>query len=130
MDARMRFGKFCLYGTSMLGDVWFGDEDVVIEQVEYGMDQFGIAKLGGVINLSGIYALFTKGGARTLVRKRYYFPRDPKKEAQQANRQKFAGAVLAWQNLTSEQKSYYNEFGKRNGKRGYNVFLKRHLLFS
>jgi hypothetical protein len=39
----------------------------------------------------------------------------------------FAEAVLAWQNLTNEQKALYNEISIKKGRHGYNYFISQYL---
>lgn len=60
-------------------------------------------------------------------RMRYYRPTNPRTVEQQSNRNKFAEAVAAWPLLTDEQKTYYNERGKRMNKSGRNLFISWYM---
>jgi len=55
------------------------------------------------------------------------WPVNPRTVKQQAWRSNFADAVLAWQNLTDEQKAYYNAKNDRRGWSGYNYYLSCYL---
>lgn len=48
-------------------------------------------------------------------------------EARTAVRATFADAVSAWQNLTEQQKTYYNEISIKKGRHGYNYFISQYL---
>ena len=54
-------------------------------------------------------------------------PTNKQTEPQQTNRAKMAAAVLAWQNLTDEQKRVYNERVERLNMSGYNLFIRDYL---
>lgn len=55
------------------------------------------------------------------------WPSNPQTEIQQANRAKFATALLAWQALTLEEKRGYNESAAKENRRGYDVFMSQWL---
>jgi hypothetical protein len=76
----------------------------------------------------GIYQTMPTSKGRITKRLKLYSPFNPRTEAQQANRQKITNAVLAWQNLTDEQKNLYNERAIGKPFTGYNIFIKEHLL--
>lgn len=76
----------------------------------------------------GIYQVRTRFGRRTQVKEKFYTPTNPQTPAQQANRQKFANGVTAWNNLTDQQKAVYNEKAKRENFYGYNIFMREYLL--
>lgn len=61
------------------------------------------------------------------VRMRTYAPTNPRTPVQQANRQKMADAVAAWQSLTDVEKTVYTQQVKRPGTDGYRIFLSWYL---
>ena len=76
------------------------------------------------LNVHGIYQ--KKHGIKGCYYRRmeFYVPTNPRTELQQANRAKFAEAVLAWQALTQEQKEVYNKIAKYKQFSGYNLFIR------
>lgn len=112
-----RFGRFRIYGTGQFGFSVYGEEDIYFQPP--GRDP---------ILLSGIYRRDNVTGKVKYYRSPYYIVGNPRTELQQANRQKYADGVLAWQNLTDEQKIPYNIKSKGKHMSGYNVFLKEYLL--
>jgi hypothetical protein len=115
--ARGRAFPFCQYGTSQFGFSHYGDDDIYLYPP--GKDP---------ILLTGIYRTDNVTGKTKYYREPLYITRNPQTGPQQTWRAKYADGVLAWQNLTQEQKDYYNKLA--NGKRysGYNLFLKEYLL--
>lgn len=63
---------------------------------------------------------YVKG--RQLVRS-YAVPRNPRTAAQQKNRCTFAAAVKSWQELSPEQKMFYNRKTKNKPYSGYNLYI-------
>lgn len=125
---RKRFGLFCKFGTLQFGFSCFGDDDVFFRRSGFGNSVFGISEIADIILLSGIYRTDNVTGETKCYREPYYIPRNPRSEDQQAQRQKFADAVAAWQVLTQEQKSPYNIRAERMQLSGYNLFLREYLL--
>lgn len=68
-----------------------------------------------------------KDGQRT-IKMKFYKPRNPKTPAQMAWRKKYADSILAWRNLTNEEKRVYNLRAGGMGMSGYNLFQKQFLL--
>jgi len=94
----------------------------------YGSAGYGIFSYGAGAKNFGIYQIRSLDGKQIQVKMKYYHPTNPQTESQQANRQKYADGVTAWQGLTNEQKEVYNERAKHNKLSGYNLFLKEYLL--
>lgn len=94
---------------------------------ELGTAIVGINELGDLDIRSGVYQGRPTSKGRITVRMKYYRPTNPQTVAQQANRAKYTDAVLAWQNLTDEQKTFYNKEGLKRRKRGYDYFRSLHL---
>lgn len=114
---RKRFSKFRLFGTSQPGFTRYGEEDIYF------------APPGrSPILLSGIYRTDNVTGTTKVYREPFYITKNPRTVPQQANRQKYADAILAWQGLTNEQKQVYNKRAIGKGMSGYNLFLKEYLL--
>lgn len=123
-----RFGKFCKFGTSQLGFSHFGDNDIYYLITGFGDSVLGVSKFCNAIPLSGIYRTDNVTGKTKFYREPYYITKNPRTEAQQTQREKFASAVLAWQSLTQEQKNPYNMRAERMNLSGYNLFLREYLL--
>lgn len=125
---KKRFGLFRLFGTSQLGHSNYGEEDIYFNEVGYGNAVFGVNIFADLILLSGIYRTDNVTGVTKYYREPFYITKNPRYAPQQANRQKYADGVLAWQGLTEEQKNQYNEKAKGKRMSGYNLFLKEYLL--
>jgi len=125
---KKRFGVFCKLGTSQLGLTNFGDNDIFLFRSGFGSSSFGISPYADIIILSGIYKKQRLTNGMKDYRIDYSISKNPRSEAQQANRQKYASAVSAWQVLTNIQKSVYNERAKGKRFSGYNLFLSEYLL--
>jgi len=117
MSAGKRLGRHREYGRGMFAFSVFGEEEEYIESSE-----------GKKIYTTGIFRRDNVTGEVKYYREPYYTPKNPRTEAQQAQRGKLAAGVLAWQGLTDEQKNQYNEKAKGKGMSGYNLFLKEYLL--
>ena len=123
-----RFGVFCKFGTSQNGFTNFGDDDLYFNEDGFGGACFGFSIFANIIVFSGIYRRDPRSGRNKIIRNRYYKTRNPRTISQQANRQKYANGVIAWQNLTTEEKAVYNTKCRKKGLSGYNLFLKQYLL--
>jgi hypothetical protein len=82
-------------------------------------------------NLKGIYQIKHYEGKRYNVKEKFYYPGsvnplDPSPE-QIASQDKFAAAVLAWQNLTPAEKAVYNERGSKIGLPGYSLSIREYM---
>lgn len=106
---------------------------------EFGRIFYGHAQYGKSFEEAGIYQMRkckigypTEGTkyhyAKLPIRMKFYEPTNKQTEKQQANRQKFADAIEAYQNLTDEEKQvYYNQaIGQK--KSGYNIYLTKYML--
>jgi len=118
---RRKFGRFRCYGRSMFAESVFGEDEIIF----MSEDKDGNPK---EITLSGIYRTDNVTGETKYYREPYYITKNPRTDPQQIQRGKYADAVLAWQNLTSEQKEVYNERTKGKSLSGYNLFSKEYLL--
>lgn len=79
------------------------------------------------IGFRGIYQRYnSKNGKKTRLIK-LYKPTNPRTPLQQANRQKIANAVFAWQCLTDSEKDVYNNRKYPRFMSGYNRFIKEYL---
>lgn len=122
------FGKFNQFGISQLGFSLFGDSDVIFPRGEFGSSVLGDSFFGDMILLSGIYQNRTAWDHVPISREKYYIPKNPRSDLQQANREKMAIAVAAWQALSSEEKKVYNQNAVGLHMSGYNLFLSKYLL--
>lgn len=66
-------------------------------------------------------------GKKSNFKMKFYVPFNPQTPAQQANRQKLADAVSAWQALTDEQKQEYNITARGRTWDGYRLFISQFL---
>ena len=80
------------------------------------------------LGLYGIYQMRRGKKKRINVREKFYTPRQTWSQKKQNSQDKFAAAVLAWQNLTIEQKTIYNKRGNKRALPGYNLFLREYML--
>lgn len=94
----------------------------------YGSTGYGTFEYGAGADILGIYQVRTRYGKQVVVKMKYYTPTNPQSIAQQANRQKYADSVTAWQALTDNQKEIYNENARYKQYSGYNLFQKEYLL--
>jgi hypothetical protein len=127
---KKRFGLFREYGASQFGYSVYGEGPIYIiidkgPPVKYLSD-----KAGNPINFAGIYRTDNVTGITRYYREPYYITKNPRYAPQQAWRQIFADAVLAWQGLTPAEKAVYNIKAKGKRMSGYNLFLKEYLLSS
>lgn len=93
-----------------------------------GMEIRGrIGPMSTAILRPGIYQMRMTRRGKVPIRMKFYSPTNPQTVAQQANRAKYTDAVSAWQNLTDEEKTFYNKEGLKRRKRGYDYFRSLHL---
>ena len=62
------------------------------------------------------------------VKKKYYYPYNPRTLTQQNNRYKIRDGVSIWKSLTDVQKDYYNKRTYPLQMSGYNKFLHYYLI--
>jgi hypothetical protein len=60
-------------------------------------------------------------------RMRHTWPSNDYHANRQLWRERFASAVLGWQNLTAFEKAYYNTIAKKKGRFGYHYFIEDYL---
>lgn len=94
----------------------------------FGRIIFGWSIFGTHDDRAGYYQYrHTKKGKKLVVTK-HYWCENKRTEPQQFNRGKFSLAVLAWQNLTLEEKAIYNKLKYPANMTGYNRFLRLYML--
>lgn len=125
---RGRFGRFTKYGTAQFGFSRYGEDDVYFSRSEFGCSAYGGGEYGNTILLSGIYQSRNSLAGLSITREKYYIPKNPRSIPQQANRDKYAFGVAAWQALSSAEKEQYNKRVIGLDMSGYNLFLKEYLL--
>lgn len=94
----------------------------------YGSRKYGAHKYATGADYFGIYQVRTRYGHQVVVKQKLYVPTNPQTGIQQAWRQIFTDAIVAWQGLTDDQKIDYNTRAKFKNLSGYNLFLKEYLL--
>lgn len=121
IDPHNRFARPCEFGYGVFGYTKFGDEFLGVPMEEFGASIYGDLEFGDYILLSGIYAHRRTKSNRGTIRMHYYRPKNPHTIPQNNVRDKFAAAVLAWQNLTISQKAVYNKKAVGRHQSGYNL---------
>jgi hypothetical protein len=116
LDARGKFGVGCEIGVIMPGGFYYGDEPPLIPSL-----------YGAPIPTSGVFQHRHKGASVGLFLLRHFIPKNPRTEEQQANRQKYADGIVAWQALTTIQKEVYNKRSQGKKMTGFNLFLREYL---
>lgn len=125
--ARRHFGIAPSFGGARFAQAKFGDEVVHIKYSQFGSIAFGDEVFGDVLVLGGIYRRVRNPWIDKMWRSDYYTPRNPRSEAQQIRRAKFASGVASWQGLTLEQKNIYNERANWKHAGGYSLFLREYM---
>jgi len=128
LGIRGKIGNSRDFGKKIYSQFGYGEEEPILGPSQYGYAGFGEDRFGNAESKWGIYQIRTRGEKQTLVKEEYYSPSNPQTGSQQANRQKLADGIIAWQGLTSGQKEVYNERVKYKNLSGYNLFLKEYLL--
>lgn len=116
------------YGKGIYGRAVYG-RDMVVYDPRYRLFSLVAWKKFGKTEspIEGIYQRQPSLNGQIVRKLKFYVPTNPQTEAQQANRQKIADAVSAWQALTDEQKDVYNKKALGKGISGYNLFIKNYL---
>jgi hypothetical protein len=92
-----------------------------------GLIQFGRSVFGELDLNSGVYKkVHYKGGIR-IHRYKHYIPKSTLTPALVAGRNKFKNGMLAWKDLTSEQKAFYNNLTYPKGMHGVNRFMRAYM---
>jgi len=100
----------------------------VISVLPFGVAFFGYVNYGSLHLSSGIYQMRKCREGRIPVKMEFYSPGAPKDPGQIASQQKLSAAVLAWQNLTDEQRLVYSKKAVGLHMSGYNLFIKYYML--
>lgn len=104
-QARKRFGFSQLFGSAFFGYMRFGEFNPY----------------------AGIYRHTQYYNNRVWQKISFMWSPNPRTEFQQANRAKMADGILAWRELTDEQKKLLNKRATRKKMSGYNLFLSEYL---
>lgn len=110
-------GRYREFGCSMYGNTLYGAGPIYLD---FNEDE--------KIEVSGVYQRRYNQGRKIYVRERFYFPKYPNTVAQLATRQAMRDAMLAWKNLTDEEKSVYNIRAKGKSYYGFNLYVKEFIL--
>ncbi len=102
--------------------------DAICGEAECGNEEHEVPEGEGLAGRRwGVYQKMEANGDVIFVKKHFYIPKDPKTAGQLTQRNKFRDGMIAWGNLTTEQKEVYNKRGSKLGLPGQNVFLKEYL---
>lgn len=93
----------------------------------YGRAHFGFNLLGAEDDLAGTYQRATFSDGRAISLRPFYWPKNPQTVAQQARRDLFKAAVVAYRLLTPTELDDINKKGKCLGLTGYNYFIGKYL---
>lgn len=120
--------EYSIYGVGFYGRVFYGRAVIFSDPRDslFSLKAWKKTAKSGP-GFVGIYQRQPTSKGQIVRRLKLYAPTNPQTEAQQANRQKVADAVEAWQALTDEQKNQYNTRAKRRPFSGYNLFVKEYL---
>lgn len=128
IQVRKKLGHAWGYGEKIYAQVRYGANLILYGLGQYGERMYAETEYGDAVERHGIYQVRTQYGKQVNVISDFYIPTNPQTESQQANRLKLTNAVIAWQNLTTEQKSVYNERAKGNSLSGYNLYIGEYIL--
>ena len=95
---------------------------------EYGQRLYGNFEYGEQDDKFGIYQIRSRYDGQIIIKENFYWPANPQTAPQQANRQKYADAIVAWQGLTNNQKEIYNERARYKPYSGYNLYIGEYIL--
>lgn len=118
-----------LYGGSLYALSFFGaiSDDIARALLGWSVrKKLGRSDLPDPLGLFGIWQMRMTKRGKVPIRMKFYTPTNPRTVPQQANRQKFADAMAAWQELTDEQKDAYNVRAKKRGWFGRNLFIREY----
>jgi hypothetical protein len=90
----------------------------------YVTGKLGKPDVADPLGVYGIYQMRKMKKGKGYVKMKFYTPTNPRTEAQQANRQKFANAMSAWGSLTDEQKQAYIKRAKTRNMFGWGLFIR------
>lgn len=124
---RKRFARPAEFGFAVFGGSSFGSEFRGIAFKPFGTNMFGDVEFGEYLLLSGVYQNRKSLGVNGTLRMKYYQPLNPRTIPQQANRSKFANAIIAWQGLTFAEKLVYNSRAVGKHKSGYNIKISEYM---
>lgn len=114
---KKRLGKPNMFGWIIPGWSEFGDDNIFT-----GVYQTRRRRKGNGISAPIIF------GKPTNFMQRPAWPSQPPSEARTAQQTKFKNALISWQNLTQEQKDFWNTKADKQRKRGYDYYMRRVLL--
>ena len=103
-------GSPAYYGRGIFGETIYGDITEIPVDPSFGIYQQRKCKEGKIT-----------------IKMKFYTPRNPRTENQQANRAIFAAAVAAYQLLTAEQKMAYHKRAVGKKFTGYNLFITEYM---
>jgi len=122
-----RLGQGYQYGEKIYGRGHYGDEEIYNPASENGRKINGDYYFGDMDNIWGFYQRRHKKGKVICARLKFYTPKNPNSAGQQTQRNKFKDGMIAWDNLTQNQKNVYNERAKKIKIHGVNLFLREYL---
>ena len=113
---RGKLGKAYECGEAVCGEAICGEEEVAVPVGE-GLEG----------EHWGVYQKIKANGRVLYIKRDFDTSADPNSAGQQTQRNKFSAGMIAWGNLTAEQKKSYNKKGSKLGLPGQNVFMKEYL---
>ncbi len=128
LEIRGKVGNSRNFGEKIYSQFGYGEEEPIFGPSQYGCAGFGDDRFGNADSRWGVYRIMKEFGKQEQIKGKFLYPANPQTESQQANRQKYADGIIAWQGLTNIQKEVYNERAKYKNFSGYNLFLKEYLL--
>lgn len=93
----------------------------------FGDALFGKSYYGEIDDRAGIYRRVRSKTGIHIWRTKHYVPRSTITPALQSRRDLFASGMLAWKNLTSEEKAFYNNLTYPKNMHGVNRFMRLYM---
>lgn len=122
-----KLGHAWEYGEKINGMAQYGNREYQINKNENGVREYGKVKYGTNDIRIGIYQRRHKESKVIYNRLKFYIPKNPQTIPQQAQRTIFTNGMIAWKNLTQEQKNAYNKKAHKKHLHGVNLFLREYL---
>jgi len=97
------------------------------ENIGYGAMEFGYQEYGFPLEFAGIYRVRHYNGKVYKEKMDFFNQIITHTVPQDANRTKFASAVLAWQSLSEAEKAEYNRKAIGRHMAGNNLFISRYM---
>lgn len=114
-------------GSMIMADSHCGDEFVYVCTAEIGSFLVGKSEVGDVFDINGVYRQYHKNGEVYTRKIKWSVSKENPSISLLNNRNKFRNSIIAWHNLTIEQKAVYNIRSKKTRGHGFNLFITEYM---